>query len=174
MKFTDDSQNAWVSECAEYIRQKQTQDQEFERRDVQDGEAFPLRTATKDRLTDALKKAESLESALYPLLMQAKDLPFDGMEKLISDAFRGASDTVMACKLALSDSLPRPGDRRLQYRYHHIAVTLAAAYFPEPKRKETLELAIKIIQASGLDDGYSTEAAHKWWSEYRKSEKDSK
>jgi len=172
--MTDAELEKWIQGCADYLKDKIAQDDEFERRVAREGEALPLRTETKSRLEDALKKAEALQKSLYPLALQARDTPFPGMEKQINKAHDAATDAVLACTLALSNSLPRPGDRSLQYRYHHAAVTLAAACFSEPKRKETLNVAAKIIDAAGLDDGYSTEAAHKWWAEYRKNEAKSK
>jgi hypothetical protein len=172
--MTDEELEKWIEGCASYLKEKIAQDDEFERRVAREGEALPLRTETKSRLEDALKKAKALQKSLYPLALQARDHPFPGMERQINKAYDAATDSVVACTLALSDSLPKPGDRRLQYRYHHSAVTLAAACFSEPKRKETLDVAARIIEAAGLEDDYSTEAAHKWWAEYRKNEVKSK
>ena len=172
--MTDEELEKWIQGCADYLKEKISQDNEFERRVARDGEALPLRTETKSRLEDALMRAKALEKSLYPLAIQARNSPFPGMERHINKAYDAATDAVVSCTLALSDSLPKPGDRSLQYRYHHSAVTLAASYFSEPKRKETLELAHKIILAAGLSDNYSTEAAHKWWADFRKAQNQSK
>tara|TARA_Y100001933_G_scaffold245033_1_gene275441 strand:- start:2003 stop:2521 length:519 start_codon:yes stop_codon:yes gene_type:complete len=172
--MTDEELEKWIEGCADYLKEKISRDDEFERRVVREGEALPLRTETKSRLEDALQKAEALQKSLYPLALQARDNPFPGMERQINKAYDAATDAFVACTLALSDSLPSPGDRRLQYRYHRSAVKLAAAFFSEPKRKQTLEVAHQIIQAAALDDGYSTEAAHKWWADYRKADEKGK
>lgn len=153
----------WIHDSAEYLKEKMAWDDEFERRKPREGEALSLRAETKSRLEDCLKQAKTLQESLYPLLMKADDNPFPGMPSQIHRAYESATDSVVACTLALDESLPKPGNRRLQYRYHRSAVKLAAALFAEPNRKETLLAAEKIIQAAGLDDNYTSEAAQKWW-----------
>ena len=157
----------WIKECTDYLKGKMARDQEFERRLPGECEALPLRTETKIRLEDALKKAKALRDSLYPLVMQARDIPFLGMEKRINEAWRGATDAAVACTLALTDSIPEPGNRALQYQYHRSAVKLAASFFSEPSRKETLAIARKIIERSGLSDDYSERSEQEWWSSVR-------
>ncbi|WP_303289569.1 hypothetical protein [Marinobacter sp. SS5-14b] len=154
-----------INAAADYLKEKKARDEHLDGWEMlAPGQSRPLRNETRDRLKDALKKAEALESELYPLMLSAHDLPFLGMTKLILEAYSGANQATTCCRLALEERLP--GQRR-GMPYHKSAVRLAASFFQSPKRKETLEAARKIIVAAGLSDDYTTEAAHKWWKEIR-------
>lgn len=168
--MTDDQKplEQWIAECADSLREKQRRDQELERRQPEEGEAFALRADVKDRLQDALKSAEKLQKKLYPLMMQARDIPFEGMEKRIVEAWKGANDSWLACTLALSDSLPKPGNIALKYRYHRSAAELAVAIDDKNARR----IAARIIEVAGLEEDYSEQSMDNWLSDARKAESD--
>jgi uncharacterized protein YecE (DUF72 family) len=160
---TESELDKWVTGSAEYLKEKMVWDDEFERRAAREGEALPLRTETKSRLEDALKRAKALKKSLYPLVIQARDNSFPGMETKINKAYDAATDAVVACTLALTDSLPQPGNRTLQYRYHRSAVNLAIAF----DDKNARSIAGRIIEAAGLAEDYSEQSMDNWLKEIR-------
>jgi hypothetical protein len=153
------------------INQRKARDERLDGWVLPEGRAEPLRNEVRDRLKDALKKAEALEKALHPLMMMADEIPFHGMSLLIKDAYSDANYAVTRCSIALNERLPA---QRRGMPYHQDAVELAASLFSSPTRKETLEVAARIIEAAGLSDDYTTEAAHRWWADYRKAEQQGK
>jgi hypothetical protein len=160
---TESELDKWITGSAEYLKEKMVWDDEFERRAAREGEALPLRTETKSRLEDALKHAKALEKTLLPLVSQARYNPFPGMEKQIHQAWEGAGDAVLACTLALTNSLPQPGNRKLQYRYHRSAANLAVAF----DDKNARSIAGRIIEAAGLAEDYSEQSMDNWLKEVR-------
>lgn len=155
----------WIKDSAEYLKEKAAWDQVFERRQPEEDEALPLRTETKSRLEDALKRAKALKDTLLPLVLKARDNPFPDMEKQINQAWRGAIDSVVACTLALNESLPAPGNVSLKYRYHRSAVLLAVAIDDRNARK----IAERIIEEADLAETYSEQSMDNWLREARKN-----
>ncbi|PAV27398.1 hypothetical protein CF392_00895, partial [Tamilnaduibacter salinus] len=153
-----------IKGCAEYLKEKQSQDAEFEGSSLLPGEALSLRDETKLKLEESLRKAEALEKNLLPLVLSVRDIPFDGIERHVNQAFKAASNAVVECRLALLESVPRPPTKKK--RYHKSAALLAVAISPG---EEARRIATRIIQKANLDDDYSERSMTNWLKEARET-----
>ncbi|MDS1310508.1 hypothetical protein [Marinobacter xiaoshiensis] len=153
----------WIQDSAKYLREKQSRDVEFEGRELGEGQSQTLRDEIKLKLEVACQKAKALQDALYPLVMQAQNLPFNGMEKHIAEANDAACKTWVACTLALNDTLPRPRSRAMQY--HQAAARLAVAM---DRGRAARGITKRIIEESGLGADYSEQSLDNWLREARK------
>lgn len=157
---TEAQRKKWISEAVDYIRAKKANDEMLDGWAQEEGQHQPLRNEVRDRLKDALKKAEALEKELYPLMMMADELPFHGMDRLIHEAFNGAIEASTSCRLALSERLP---EQRRGKPYHLIAVKLALAV--DETRAPTI--AEEIIRLAGLGE-YSDQSMANWLRDAKK------
>src|SRR5690554_5032365 len=113
--MTKPTRTTWITECADYIREKQARDNFNEGRELADGQAQNKREELKEKLETALKKADAAVDALAPLHkeLQLGLVQFDGMATRIGDAWDSALTVQRECRLALTETLPTPRTREL-------------------------------------------------------------
>lgn len=161
--MTGDELELHISAAADYLIQKQAIDAELDGRDLEEGQEQTLRDEVKLKLEAAAKKAQELQEALRPLVMQARDIPFRGMEEQIMESWRCALNSWLSCTLALSDTLPKPRTRALHY--HQAAARLAVALESGPSARDVTK---RIIEKAKLKNDYSEQSLDNWLREARK------
>lgn len=163
--MTKPDPDTWVTESANYIREKQTRDSFTEGRELAEGQAQNKRDELKEKLETAVKKADAAVDALAPLHreLQLGLVQFDGMATRISEAWDSALNVQTECRLALTEALPSPRTREMDL--HQAAVRLAVSYDSGPGARS---MALNIMAESGLyEPGQAT--LTRWLKEARES-----